>query len=156
MGGCSARKSPPFTESTKWISGESPSPLVFTAPLMPPCAHTECERRQGTNENTSHSCPASQILMTVMRPARPPPTTMNLGFSAVAIFPSGRHLVKSHQRRIRDRQERRADQAAHQTRPALRARADGQPPMDAGVPQAVGEVVDGAGHADEIDPQHLD
>src|SRR5581483_8965012 len=85
--GWCARKSPPLTESTKWISGESPSPLVLTAPLMPPCAHTECERRQGTNENTSTSWPASAILMTVIRPARPPPTTMNRGFSALAIFP---------------------------------------------------------------------
>ena len=75
-GGWSARKSPPYTVSSKCWYVESPWPFVFTAPLMPPCAHTECDRRQGTNENTSQSWPASAILMTVMRPASPPPTTM--------------------------------------------------------------------------------
>src|SRR5207253_4766347 len=138
----------------KWISGESPSPLVLTAPLMPPCAQTECERRQGTNENTSHSWPASQILMTVIRPASPPPTTMKRGLSTAAIFPSC-HLIERHQRRVCDGEQRHTDEAAHQARHPLRARADGQPPVDAGVPQAVGEVVHRAGHADEIDPQHL-
>src|SRR4051812_16286307 len=48
---------------------------------MPPCAHNEWERRQGTNENTSQSWPASAILMTAIRPASPPPTTMKRGLS---------------------------------------------------------------------------
>jgi hypothetical protein len=55
--------------------GLSPSPLVFTDALMPPCAHTECERFTGTSER-GRPGPASQSLMTVIRPARPPPTTM--------------------------------------------------------------------------------
>src|SRR5579871_1627005 len=63
------------------MAGESPSPLVLTAPLMPPCAHTECERRQGTKEKTSTLWPASAILMTVINPASPPPTTMKRGLS---------------------------------------------------------------------------
>src|ERR1019366_4641271 len=47
--------------------------------LMPPCAHTECERFTGTIENRSTSPPISAILMTAARPARPPPTTMIFG-----------------------------------------------------------------------------
>src|SRR4051812_13059409 len=97
-GGWWARKSPPLTESMKWISGESPSPLVLTAPLMPPCAHTEWERRHGTNENTSTSNPASAILITVMRPARPPPTTMKRGFSAGGILVFSLRLHEREQR----------------------------------------------------------
>src|SRR5580700_11073500 len=74
-GGWLARKSPPYTVSSKWTWGESPSPLVFTLALMPPWAHTECERFTGTSENRSTATPASQSLMVVIRPARPPPTT---------------------------------------------------------------------------------
>jgi hypothetical protein len=33
--------------------------LVLTAPLMPPCAHTLCERLTGTSENNSTLPPAS-------------------------------------------------------------------------------------------------
>ena len=47
-GGWFARKSPPYTVSSKCSQGESPSPFVLTAPLMPPCAHTEWERLTGT------------------------------------------------------------------------------------------------------------
>src|SRR5262249_3608877 len=43
---------------------------------MPPCAHTECDRLTGTSENSRTGTLASQSLITVMRPARPPPTTM--------------------------------------------------------------------------------
>src|ERR1051325_1669746 len=74
-GGWLARKSPPYTVSSKCSQVESPSPFVLTAPLMPPCAHTECERRHGTNEKTSTSWPDSASLMMVASPARPPPTT---------------------------------------------------------------------------------
>src|SRR5438067_112840 len=45
--------------SSKWMSGESPSPLMFTAPLMPPWAHTEWERFTGTTEKRSTGYPAS-------------------------------------------------------------------------------------------------
>src|ERR1700693_3006906 len=65
--------------SSKWIQVESPSPFRFLAALMPPCAHTECERFTGTIENRSTSPPISAILMTAASPARPPPTTMILG-----------------------------------------------------------------------------
>jgi hypothetical protein len=50
--------------------------LVFTEALIPPCAHTECERFTGTSEMRSTGTLASQSLMTVISPARPPPTTM--------------------------------------------------------------------------------
>src|SRR5208283_3516160 len=65
--------------SSKWIQVESPSPFRFLAALMPPCAHTECERFTGTIENRSTSPPISAILMTADKPARPPPTTIIFG-----------------------------------------------------------------------------
>src|SRR5918998_5179678 len=73
-GGWLARKSPPYTVSSKCFHGESPSPFVLTAPLMPPCAQTECERLTGTTEKRSTLCPASAIFMAAANPARPPPT----------------------------------------------------------------------------------
>src|SRR5262249_57386182 len=76
-GGWLARKSPPYTVSSKWRHGESPSPFQFTAALIPPCAHTECERFTGTIEKRSTGTPASAILMVVINPARPPPTTIS-------------------------------------------------------------------------------
>src|SRR5216683_8124083 len=57
------------------MSGESPSPLVLTAPLMPPCAQTEWLRLTATTEKRSTPIPISAARMAVMRPARPPPTT---------------------------------------------------------------------------------
>src|ERR1039457_7690843 len=69
--------------SSKWIQVESPSPFRFLAALMPPCAHTECERFTGTMENRSTSPPISAILMTAARPARPPPTTIIFGVAAM-------------------------------------------------------------------------
>src|SRR5918911_4524921 len=73
-GGWFARKSPPYTVSSKCSQVESPSPLVLTAPLMPPCAQTECERLTGTTEKSSTEWPASAIFIAAARPAKPPPT----------------------------------------------------------------------------------
>ena len=67
------------------LEGVSPSPLRFLAALMPPCAQTECERLTGTMEKRSTLPPASAILMTAARPARPPPTTMILGVAAIVL-----------------------------------------------------------------------
>src|SRR5690606_41932122 len=67
--------------SSKWIQGESPSPLVLTAPLMPPCAHTEWERLTGTMENRSTRPPASATLIVAIKPASPPPTTITLSLA---------------------------------------------------------------------------
>src|SRR3954465_3965508 len=78
-GGWLARKSPPYTVSSKCCQVESPSPFKFLAALMPPCAHTECERLTGTIENRSTSPPISAIFMTAASPASPPPTTMIFG-----------------------------------------------------------------------------
>src|ERR1700739_3142378 len=69
--------------SSKCCQVVSPSPLRFLAALMPPCAHTECERFTGTIENRSTLPPASAILITAARPARPPPTTIILGDAAM-------------------------------------------------------------------------
>ncbi len=82
-GGWFARKSPPYTVSSKWIAGESPSPFVFTAPLMPPCAQTEWERFTGTSENRSTPTPSSAALIVAIKPASPPPTTINLPFAII-------------------------------------------------------------------------
>src|SRR4051794_7007683 len=69
--------------SSKCCAVVSPSPLRFLAALMPPCAHTECERFTGTIEKRSTLPPASAILITAASPASPPPTTMILGFVAM-------------------------------------------------------------------------
>src|SRR5215472_2976300 len=69
--------------SSKCCQVVSPSPFRFLAALMPPCAHTLCERLTGTIENRSTLPPASAILITAARPARPPPTTMILGDAAM-------------------------------------------------------------------------
>src|SRR5205807_4536159 len=82
------RKSPPFSVSLTWMSGGSPSPLVFTAPLMPPWAQTEWLRLTGTIEQTSTCLPASASLMTVISPDNPPPTTMYR--SAILLTPPAR------------------------------------------------------------------
>src|ERR1700688_4113079 len=71
--------------SSKCLSVVSPSPLRFLAALMPPCAQTECERFTGTMEKRSTSPPISAILMTAARPARPPPTTMIFGVTAMLL-----------------------------------------------------------------------
>src|ERR1035441_1523366 len=65
--------------SSKCLSVVSPSPFRFFAALIPPCAQTECERLTGTIEKRSTVPPASAILITAARPARPPPTTMMRG-----------------------------------------------------------------------------
>src|SRR5438445_1091096 len=72
--------------SSKCCHGVSPSPLRFLAALMPPCAHTECDRLTGTMENKSTCPPASAILMTAASPASPPPTTIILGVVAMSLF----------------------------------------------------------------------
>src|SRR5271156_2977850 len=71
--------------SSKCLKTSSPSPLRFLAALMPPWAQTEWERLTGTMEKRSTLPPASAILMTAERPARPPPTTMTLGVAAMIV-----------------------------------------------------------------------
>src|SRR5215470_18359554 len=72
--------------SSKCCQVESPSPFRFLAALIPPCAHTECDRFTGTMENRSTWPPISAILMTAASPARPPPTTMILGLAIQILF----------------------------------------------------------------------
>src|SRR6266852_9651223 len=72
--------------SSKCCQVESPSPFSFLAALMPPCAHTECERLTGTMEKRSTVPPISAIFITAERPARPPPTTIILGAVIVLLF----------------------------------------------------------------------
>src|SRR5579863_4192254 len=72
--------------SSKCWAVVSPSPFRFFAALMPPCAHTECDRLTGTIENRSTWPPISAILMTAASPANPPPTTMIFG-AAMLLHP---------------------------------------------------------------------
>src|SRR5262245_38464147 len=145
-GGWLARKSPPYTVSSKCSQVESPSPLVLTAPLMPPCAHTECERRQGTNENTSTSWPASASLMIAASPARPPPTTMKRCLATLR--PDGDERVKGVQT---EEGKEDAEAGAGVGRQLLRTRADGDAPMNQESPQAIGEMEAGAEDADGVE-----
>src|SRR5919206_4249567 len=92
-GGWSARKSPPYTVSSKCFQGESPSPLVLTAPLMPPCAQTECERLTGTTEKRSTEWPPSAIFIAAASPASPPPTMA----TRIPLFAMLRESYKSEQ-----------------------------------------------------------
>src|SRR5260370_16244663 len=71
--------------SSRWTCGESPSPFVLTLALMPPCAHTEWERLTGTSEKRLTGTPSSQSLITVIRPASPPPTTMTRRAAPVSL-----------------------------------------------------------------------
>src|SRR5438105_82287 len=84
-GGWSARTSPPYTVSSKCCQVESHSPFRFLAALIPPCAHTECERFTGTIENRSACPPSSAILITAERPASPPPITIIRGVAGIVI-----------------------------------------------------------------------
>src|SRR6185312_5907147 len=82
--------------SSKCCHVLSPSPLRFLAALIPPCAHTECERFTGTIENRSTCPPASAILMVAESPARPPPTTMIFGLAIrFEISKSGNFEIES-------------------------------------------------------------
>src|SRR5580704_3130328 len=124
-GGWFARKSPPKTVSSKCFHVESPSPFRFLAALMPPCAHTECERLTGTMENRSTSPPISAILITAANPASPPPTTIILGVAILLHRPSrsrnwavrcrgchgsGRQLLKPLPERVQTHQANHAKQ----------------------------------------------
>src|SRR4030081_112281 len=71
--------------SSKCCQVESPSPFRFLAALMPPCAHTECDRLTGTIEKRSTLAPISAILMTAESPARPPPMTIIFGAGIVPL-----------------------------------------------------------------------
>src|SRR5918998_3170962 len=140
-GGWLARKSPPYTVSSKCSHVESPSPFVLTAPLMPPCAQTECERLTGTTEKRSTEWPDSAIFIAAASPASPPPTTAIFkSFPGVAMSvenpsqqPAG--ADESDGRVEADEEEREADGDAGVAGQALRRRADNDPPVDHEQPQ---------------------
>src|SRR4030088_1886638 len=92
--------------SSKCLKTSSPSPLRFLAALMPPWAQTECERLTGTMEKRSTLPPASAILMTAARPARPPPTTMILGVAAAISYLGGLGQKRRTQSTLRSRKGR--------------------------------------------------
>src|SRR5579872_2374234 len=86
--------------SSKCFQVESPSPFRFLAALIPPCAHTECDRFTGTIENRSTWPPISAILITAASPANPPPTTTIFGFDAIEFQSAGKKpgLLPHHKR----------------------------------------------------------
>src|SRR5215831_19003373 len=153
---CSARKSPPRSVSLTWMSGWSPSPLVFTAPLMPPCAQTECERLTGTMERRSTLWPASQSLMTVIRPASPPPTTVNL-CSAMGVLPRSGDGAEAHPEEDAQRAHREGDeeQPGEQGHAPLGQPPHGDAPGPAESLQAVGEVPDGAERSEDVERENV-
>src|SRR5260221_1452503 len=166
-GGWLARKSPPYTVSSKCCAVESPSPFKFLAALMPPCAHTECDRFTGTMENRSTDPPISAILITAANPASPPPTTMILGFAMLYLLfltwvtislgqaglrvlnltgPNRIHrlLLEAHPHRVKAAQT----DAAHyhkefqtgRQQPLLRFFPGNQPPLGGKQPHAIGQM----------------
>src|SRR6266849_7099049 len=155
---CSARKSPPWRVSLTWMSGWSPSPLVLTAPLIPPWAQTECDRLTGTIESTSTCAPASANLMVVIKPARPPPTTVNRP-CAMGMFPSAissgvakSQLEEDLQRPGCEGHEQNPREGLH---PFLGHPADRQPPGPGKAVQPVGEMENREHRAHHVKREHV-
>src|SRR5512136_2635983 len=120
------------------MSGESPSPLVLTAPLMPPCAHTEWLRLTGTIENRSTPVPSSAARIAVIRPARPPPTTMMRCFGSdtrwKTLQPEGRNRPNAEHRKHDE------DENGHVGHAPLRRRRHRNSPDDRERPDPVGQM----------------
>src|ERR671917_164930 len=136
-GGWLARKSPPYTVSSKCFHGESPSPLVLTAPLMPPCAQTECERLTGTTEKRSTACPASAIFIAAANPASPPPTMAILmpllPTVAISVKDTSQQSSRTNEGDHRvdaDQQQHRAERDAGVTCQTLSLCSDGNAPVN--------------------------
>src|ERR1044071_9272987 len=159
-GGWFARKSPPYTVSSKCSQVESPSPFVFTAPLMPPCAQTECERFTGTTENRSTSWPASAIFIAAARPARPPPPIAIL--IGVAIVYTTLQNSRNQSTRTNestrgvnaDRQQQQTNRDACVTCQTLRAFADGDSPINHEQPNAVRQVPNCRGNSNHVNDEN--
>src|SRR5918998_1522787 len=165
-GGWLARKSPPYTVSSKCSHVESPSPFVLTAPLMPPCAQTECDRLTGTTESRSTWCPASAIFIAAASPASPPPTmaTRMPFFVAIVLENPSQQAPRTRAHECvhhvePEGEQHHAEGDAGVARQALRALADDDAPVDREEPDAVGEVPDGRDDADDVDaddPRNLE
>src|SRR5579864_6609257 len=141
-------------ESSKCCQVESPSPFRFFAALMPPCAHTECERFTGTMENNSTGTPDSAMRIVAISPARPPPTTMIFGSLMIS-----RSQVPV--KRLPAENETRDDGKSHNgehncysgsqpTGGALRSRGDGDAPFAAKIPESVAEMKRSRENADNV------
>src|ERR1700719_3057807 len=156
--------------SSKCCQVESPSPFRFLAALIPPCAHTECERFTGTIENRSTLAPISAILMTAASPARPPPTTMILGIAILLHRPSvagsrvacvhnvsgrPRRLLEPLPERVETDQTYDAQQheqcQAHTQKPLLCLVAGDDAPLRGEQPDPVGEMPRGGDQPDNVE-----
>src|SRR5437764_6798726 len=154
--------------SSKCFQVESPSPLRFLAALMPPCAHTECERLTGTMENRSTCPPISAILMTAESPASPPPTTMMRGAAMLSCplhYRMARGNIAGHTRKIletrvegveagnADHGQNHEECQAEAEQSLLRLVANHNPPLCAEQPDAVSEVPRGRDQTDYVERQ---
>src|ERR687883_516819 len=154
-GGWFARKSPPYTVWSKCSQVESPSPLVLTAPLMPPCAQTECERLTGTTEKRSTECPASAIFIAAASPASPPPTiATRMPVFAMSVKNTSEESAGAEEGDLRvdaDGEQQQADGDAGVARQTLRALADDDAPVHREEPDAVRQMPHGRKYADDVD-----
>src|SRR5437016_9785104 len=136
--------------SSKCSQVESPSPLVLTAPLMPPCAQTECERFTGTTENRSTEWPASAIFIAAASPASLPPTTAILipAISSKNSSQQSSRMNESYCGINADRQKENPKGNAGITGKTLRALADNDSPINQEEPNAVRQVPYGRSDSD--------
>src|ERR1700687_1571540 len=116
------------------MSGESPSPFVLTAPLMPPCAQTEWLRLTGTIEKRSTETPTAATRIAAIRPARPPPTTTTRSLINDLLHP------KRGDRPQADHRQDDEDGRRHGRHALLGPRAARQAPPDRERPEAVAQV----------------
>src|SRR5690606_30650210 len=126
---------------------------------MPPCAHTEWDRLTGTMENRSTCPPASATLTVAIKPARPPPTTITLSL-AKSLNPLAEEVVADEAGHRPDAEAGHQDEGhrPHVGRHALRARTDGDSPVEEKRPHAVAQMErcrhDADDIQDEIDGVH--
>src|SRR5882762_7920361 len=144
--------------SSKCFQGESPSPFRFFAALMPPCAHTECDRFTGTMENRSTRTPDSATRIAAISPARPPPTMMIFGFliRAVSLRVSPQRkpgVVKANSDGDACDSQHGTDSSAEITSGALGACSDRDAPLAGEIPKPVAEMEGGGCDAHNVKTQ---
>src|ERR1051325_11473282 len=119
------------------MAGESPSPFVCTATLMPPWAQTECDRFTGTTEKSITLPPFSATRIAAIRPASPPPTMMTRGSAMESVGEGVSRRDEMPDGEPADREQAEAQRVEDHAARVLRARTDGETPADAEGPEAV-------------------
>src|ERR1051325_1885882 len=122
---------------------------------MPPCAQTECERLTGTTEKRSTEWPPSAIFIAAASPASPPPTiATRMPFVAMSVKNPSEESARSDEGHLRvdaDGEEQKPYRDARVAGQALRPLAYDDAPVHREEPDAVREVPDGRGDADDVD-----